>query len=528
MSNTAISWIIGLIVVAIIAIWLLNWLYLRGASDRAFVRTGLGGRKVALDGGMIVLPIVHQVTPVHLGMSRVSLSQKAEDGLITKDRMRVDVDAEIFLQVAATSQGVARAASSLGALTNRPDDLAAFFESAFLGALRAAAAEHTLTDLHENRAGFVKRVESAIAPVLEKNGLELDSVAIRNMDQTALEHFNPANRFDAEGLTQLIETVEERRQMRNEIEQKSAVSIRAANLSAEKETLALDRESQLAKLQQEREIETHRATLASEIAREQAKSKAEAETTRIETTQTTNQREIAANEEVERARLASERALDESRILREQEMRRLEIEREKFIDLAKLEKGIAVLAKSVEEADARVKAEKPLTAAAKADEAVATTRDLGAAERAAAVSAIDTKRDTDSDKLKAIVVAEAERLRNEAENLLTEDARAGRLKSQLIAKLESVIAETVKPVSQIDGIKMVHMSGGSAAAGERSPTDEVIDSALRYRVQAPMIDELMKEIGVDGANVSKMGDVFKAAKDVQSLAKDIEKDKKDD
>ena len=64
----------------------------------------------------------------------------------------------------------------------------------------------------------------------------------------------------------------------------------------------------------------------------------------------------------------------------------------------------------------------------------------------------------------------------------------------------------------------MHIGGGAGEAG-RSPTDEVIDSALRYRVQAPLIDELMKEIGVEGANVAKMGDVFRAAKDAQSLAK---------
>jgi len=79
------------------------------------------------------------------------------------------------------------------------------------------------------------------------------------------------------------------------------------------------------------------------------------------------------------------------------------------------------------------------------------------------------------------------------------------------------------------GIKMIHMGGGSEFSEGRTPTDEVINSALRYRVQAPMIDELMKEIGIDGANISGMGDVMRAAKDAQSLAKDMKnKDEKDD
>ena len=48
------SFILGLIVVAIvvaIAVWLLHWLYLRSSKERSFVRTGLGGQKVVVDGG---------------------------------------------------------------------------------------------------------------------------------------------------------------------------------------------------------------------------------------------------------------------------------------------------------------------------------------------------------------------------------------------------------------------------------------------------------------------------------------------
>jgi len=48
------SFILGLVVVAIvvaIVVWLLHWLYLRSSKERSFVRTGLGGQRVVLDGG---------------------------------------------------------------------------------------------------------------------------------------------------------------------------------------------------------------------------------------------------------------------------------------------------------------------------------------------------------------------------------------------------------------------------------------------------------------------------------------------
>ena len=73
------------------------------------------------------------------------------------------------------------------------------------------------------------------------------------------------------------------------------------------------------------------------------------------------------------------------------------------------------------------------------------------------------------------------------------------------------------------------LGGAGGGEGHRSPTDEVIQSALRYRAQAPLIDEVMKEIGVENPNVAGMGDIFRSARDAQSLVREAapkEKEKK--
>ena len=58
-------------------------------------------------------------------------------------------------------------------------------------------------------------------------------------------------------------------------------------------------------------------------------------------------------------------------------------------------------------------------------------------------------------------------------------------------------------VGEDRGDQILHIDGANgAAAGHRNVTDEVIDSALRYRVQAPMIDSLMKEIGIEGSGLA--------------------------
>jgi len=94
-----------------------------------------------------------------------------------------------------------------------------------------------MEEMHEKRGEYVARVKAAAAEALAQNGLELESVAITDLDQTDLEFFNPSNRFDAEGLTQLMEDIEAKRKLRNDIEQDSMIKIRTRNLEAERQAL---------------------------------------------------------------------------------------------------------------------------------------------------------------------------------------------------------------------------------------------------------------------------------------------------
>jgi hypothetical protein len=49
----------------------------------------------------------------------------------------------------------------------------------------------------------------------------------------------------------------------------------------------------------------------------------------------------------------------------------------------------------------------------------------------------------------------------------------------------------------------------------------VIDSALRYRVQAPLIDSILSEIGVEGGSLSKMGGLIREARDMTGIRRDV-------
>ena len=259
-----------------------------------------------MNGGAFVLPIVHEVIPVNMNTLRLEVSRGRERALITKDRMRVDVTSEFYVRVQAASDAIAAAAQTLGQRTLQPETLKELVEGKFVDALRTVAAEMTMEEMHEKRGEYVKRVRAAAAADLLQNGLELETVSLTQLDQTAMEFFNPSNAFDAEGLTRLTETIETRKKKRNDIEQDTMIQIRNKNLDTERQTLDIDRDLEYARLQQERELEVKRAAQRAEVAQQKAMREQEAERAQIQ-----------AREAVERARIASERAVEQERIDRE-------------------------------------------------------------------------------------------------------------------------------------------------------------------------------------------------------------------
>ena len=125
----------------------------------------------------------------------------------------------------------------------------------------------------------------------------------------------------------------------------------------------------------------------------------------------------------------------------------------------------------------------------------------------------------DAERVRAIaarirneVEAEGARLMNEAQNLLTPEARLSAMRIRLIDKLDAIIRESVKPLERIEGIKILQVDGlggggrrpGDGPRGGGSFADNVVNSALRFRAQAPLVDQLLREIGIDSGDVGKV------------------------
>jgi uncharacterized membrane protein YqiK len=545
------SFLLGLIVVAIVVallVWLLNWLYLRSSKERAFVRTGLGGQKVVMNGGAFVLPIVHEVIPVNMNTLRLEVARGKDKALITKDRMRVDVISEFYVRVQAGVEAVASAAQTLGTRTMQPEMLKELVEGKFVDALRTVAAEMTMEELHEKRGEYVKRVRGVVAADLLQNGLELEAVSLTQLDQTGMEYFNPSNAFDAEGLTRLTEQIEMRKKIRNDIEQDTMIQIRNKNLQTEKQALDIDRELENARLSQERELEFSRASQRSELVKDRAAKEQDGE-----------RAQIAAKESVDRARLISERSIEEERISKEREIQTAEIERRKAIELAEQQRAIEVAVQSKAQSEAQALADQARAKAVHEEERVFTVRETEMAERRKAIELIGAQQEAeregirltmaaqaekaaasdrgdavrveaeanaDAEKIKSMayrirheVEAEGLKLMNEAANMLSPEARVSAMRMKLIDRLEAIIRESSRPLERIEGIKILQVDGlmgasgggrsdfdgsGSGGSGGGNFADNVVNSALRFRAQAPLVDQLLREIGVDSGDVGKL------------------------
>ncbi|MCC5859145.1 MAG: flotillin family protein [Ectothiorhodospiraceae bacterium] len=548
MSGAAFGWtVLTIIVLAAIivgVVYLLNWLYRRSTKETAFVRTGLGGERVVKDGGAFVLPIVHEVIPVNMNTLRLEVRRAQDRALITRNRMRVDVTTEFYVRVKPSHEAIAVAAQSLGRRTMDPERLKELVEGKFIDGLRSVAAEMTMEELHEKRGEYVQRVKSAVAADLERSGLELEALSLTGMDQTAMEYFSPSNAFDAEGLTRLTEEIERRKKTRNDIEQDTLIEIRNKNLETDRLMLQIDRDTEFARLEQQRDVESRRAVQQSEIAKEQARQELAAEQARIN-----------GRLETERSRIDMERRLDEERIRREQETQALEVERRKALELAEQDRQIEIAMKSKAQSEAQVASEQARSKAVEAEERVFTTRERESAERRKIVELIlaaqEAEREgiriraaAEAERTAAVDRAEAERLRaegegeaeklralaaklryeidaegrrqlNEAANVLTLESRQSEMRNRLIDKLEGIIRESARPMERIEGIKILQVDGltggynggggGSDNASGGNLADNVVNSALRYRAQAPLLDSLLREVGLqEGTDIKRM------------------------
>lgn len=517
-------------------------LYKRSTKETAFVRTGLGGQKVIMDGGAIVLPVFHERVLVNMNTLKLEVVRRERESLITRDRMRVDVTAAFFVRVKQTEEAVSIAAQTLGARTMSPDELKALVEDKFVDSLRATAATMTIQELQDKRREFVQAVQNAVAEDLEKNGLELESVSLTSLDQTDKQFFNPNNAFDAEGLTRLTEQTEARRKQRNDVEQDTEVQVRTKNLEATRQKLTIEKDQEFATLSQRREIETSRAEQTALIATQQAERNREAEAAKIEAERQVSQKRIEADREIKAAEIDKNLVVQTREIELERKTEMQRAEQRKAVEIARQDTQIAISTKSREQSDADAAANMARAEAVKAEEAVNTARQVAVAEREKAIQLIEATKEAEQnaiavkvsanaekeaalDRAEAVTIeakarqaaalaeADGKRAINEALNTLSAAQIDLQLRSQLLQQLPLIIQQAVKPMEKIDSIRIVQVGGLPGTTGGGGPEqantsatatfpEQVMNSALQYQLAKPIVDAVMKDAGLSNEGIT--------------------------
>lgn len=526
--------IVGLIVIMLI----LTRLYRRATKDVALIRTGFGGEKVVLNGGILVFPVLHELMQVRLTTVKLEVSRLNKDALITMDKLRVDVVGLFHIKVKPDAQSIAAAAQTLGESVNSPDAVKALLDGKLVSALRSVAATMTMEHLHANRADFIQKVQEALMTDLDMNGFQLESVSITHFDQTAFEHFNENNAFDAEGLTVLTRTIEERKKIRNDIVATNRVEIEQRNLDANNQSLEIAQAAEQARLTQEQTLAARRAEQATAIATAEAEQTRLAEIARITAEQAQTVAQTEADKVIQTATIARDGAVQTATI-----------ERDRNIELARITTAVQTAQKSEEESTATAAANEARAHAVRAEESVATAKATEIANRTKNVAVIAATQKAEEEAVGITVAARAEKeaaearaiaLRteatadadaekaraegraaafkvdaagqtaiNEATNVLNDAQTALLIRKAMLEALPGIIAAASKPMEQIDKISILdarglHGNPGGADGGEGGGNlaDAAVAAAMRYRVGGPLIDALMAELGMGGATLN--------------------------
>ena len=492
---SALGWFILAIFVIAVLIALAAWWYERATNEVALLRTGIGGRRVVIDGGVLAVPYFHEISKVNMQTLRLDVSRRGEEALITQDRLRVDVGAEFYVSVVPEQNAITRAAQTLGKRTFLREELRSLIEGMLVDALRSVAARLTMDELHENRANFVAEVRSGLSETLARYGLQIDSVSLTALDQTVYSSLDENNAFNAVGMRKLAEVIAKSKKERAEIDADSEVYVRRASMEASKKRLEIDLEERKAEIIQQQEIETLAAAEIAEISREKAE---------------------------------SQRASTQAKIEMERAIQEAEVHREQQLALAEQDRQIAVFLKSKEESLARADADKARSQAVLASEELETVKAIAQEKRRAEISKIATeaeasrkaardlilaksdvetaknkatarKEETDAEKYAELAKAETALEHLKVENAREEKVIDFELKKARIEAMPKIVSEMVKPAEKIKSINVNHVSGFGKTlteGNEKSPVGNAMDSIMDMAVQMPLLKKIGDQMGV--------------------------------
>jgi flotillin len=474
--------------------------YRRCGADEALVRTGAGGNKVVIGGGVTVFPILHQLLRVSLRSLKLSVDRSGAMALVTRDKIRANVTTELYIKVEPIADDVMAAARSFGERNLDEHAIGDLIEGKLTDALRSVAANSSFMELHTNRKDFAESIQKVLAEELKKNGLTLENVSITSLAMVPVKDLNASEFFDSEGLMTITEQVKSNARKTNQIEREADVAIREQNVTSHQKVLEADERDRRNEADQQRRVQEYAATQSAATASvvyEQQRSQETAallkqqavETARIEqqkaleiaeamriaatreaqiASEKTQQAALIAKEReieaatiekmktVEAANVAKMKTIETAEVDRRKTIEAAEIEKQKTIETARVAKQIAVT--NAMEQEARAEA---LKLAAEADRQQATQAIVTVEETAKA------RREREIAIIKAEEVAQKSRIDAEREAFarkLDAETSAAAVRAHADGEASAKQAEAAGEIARAEGAAKSRQLGADAAA----------------------------------------------------------------
>jgi uncharacterized membrane protein YqiK len=178
--------------------------YKKAAPNLAMVRTGQGGIKVEVNGGMWVIPPLHKMELMDLSIKTIEISRMHGQGLICADNIRADIKVVFLLRVSKIVQDIEKVAQTIGC--ERASDLETLhqlFEAKFSGALKTVGKGMEFEQMHSSLEELRDRILYTIG--LDLNGYILEDCSISHFEQTHIKHLDKNNILDAEGIKKITQ-----------------------------------------------------------------------------------------------------------------------------------------------------------------------------------------------------------------------------------------------------------------------------------------------------------------------------------
>jgi uncharacterized membrane protein YqiK len=486
-------------------------MYRKVDQGRALIINGLRGEpKVTFTGGLI-LPVITRAEIMDISVKTIEIDRRGKEGLICRDNIRADIKVNFFVRVNKTVNDVLKVAQAIGC--SRASDQATIedlFNAKFSEGLKTVGKRLDFEDLYNKREEFRDQIIQVIGQDL--NGFVLEDAAIDFLEQTPLEHLDPQNILDAQGIRKITEMTAAQNVDTNQLRQKERMEIGRQNLTADEAVFQFEQQRADAEARKNKEIDIAQA-------REQnaAQRVKDAEMKQTMVLRKKHEEEIAVAEEaklrgaevavknrereiaVETERVTKARDMEAIVRERETELGRIDKDRELEIkkrEIAEVVRGRIVVDKTVAEEEERIKDLRVVAEAKRHKDTVVLHAEAQAEEAYVA-------------QIKAAEASEVSARHQAKQTLVHAEAALDAADKQARAKMR--LAEGEQASVAAHGLAEVRVREANAAAIEKEGVAQA--HVIRQRLEAEAAGEEQK-----GLSLARVKEATAAANEKEGLA----------